>query len=34
MGEYTNGIWSNILGFLTLVLMVAAGAGLVYTFVK
>lgn len=34
MGEYTNGVWSNILGFLTLVLMVAAGAGLVYTFVK
>jgi Mn2+/Fe2+ NRAMP family transporter len=34
MGEYTNGVWSNILGFLTLVLMVAAGAALVYTFMK
>jgi Mn2+/Fe2+ NRAMP family transporter len=34
MGEYTNGVWSNILGFLTLVLMVAAGAGLIYTFMK
>lgn len=30
MGEYVNGKWSNILGFLTLILMTAAGVAMIY----
>ncbi len=30
MGEYVNGQWSNILGFLTLILMTAAGVAMIY----
>ncbi len=34
MGEYVNGKWSNILGFLTLILMTAAGVAMIYFQVK